>query len=64
MEDMASFVAVQDLILTPDLFVFSSAHAKRPFYEQVEALVRHALERDCPVTFLNLHDGRMKGSDY
>lgn len=37
---------------------------KRPPYEQVEAFVRRALERDCPVAFLNLHNGRVKELDY
>ena len=63
-EGMASFAAARGLTLTPGLFVFPSARTKRPPYEQVEAFVRRALERDCPVAFLNLHNGRVKELDY
>ena len=63
-EGMASFAAARGLTLTPGLFVFPSARTKRPPYEQVEAFVRRALERDCPVAFLNLHHGRVKELDY
>ena len=56
--------AARGLTLTPGLFVFPSARTKRPPYEQVEAFVRRALERDCPVAFLNLHNGRVKELDY
>ena len=52
-EGMASFAAARGLTLTPGLFVFPSARTKRPPYEQVEAFVRRALERDCPVAFLS-----------
>ena len=63
-EGMASFAAARGLPLTPGLFVFPSARTKRPPYEQAEAFVRRALERDCPVAFLNLHNGRVKELDY
>ena len=63
-EGMASFAAARGLTLTPGLFVVPSARTKRPPYEQVEAFVRRALERDCPVAFLNLHNGRVKELDY
>ena len=63
-EGMASFAAARGLTLTPGLFVFPSARTKRPPYEQAEAFVRRALERDCPVAFLNLHNGRVKELDY
>ena len=62
-EGMASFAAARGLTLTPGLFVFPSARTKRPPYEQVEAFVRRALERDCPVAFLNFSHGALKNLD-
>ena len=60
---MASFAAARGLTLTPGLFVFPSARTKRPPMSRPR-LLSAALERDCPVAFLNLHNGRVKELDY
>lgn len=63
-EGMASFAAARGITLAPALFAFPAARTKRPPYEQAEAFLCRALEQDCPVAFLNLHNGKVKELDW
>ena len=50
--------------LSPALFAVPAARTKRPPYEQAAAFVAASLARDCPVAFLNLHNGLEKRLDW
>ena len=63
-EGMAAYGKAVGVPLTPTLFSFPSARTKRPPWEAVEGFVRRSLERDCPVAFLNLHNGVVKELDW
>lgn len=62
-EGMASYAAARGIALSPALFTVPAARTKRPPYEEAAAFLRASLERDCPVAFLNLHNGKVKNLD-
>ena len=63
-EGMAACAASRGVSLSPAFFAFPGARTKRPPWEAVEGFVRRSLERDCPVAFLNLHNGVVKELDW
>lgn len=63
-EDMAAYGRAVGAPLSPALFVVPAARTKRPPYEQAAAFVAASLERDCPVAFLNLHNGLERRLDW
>ncbi|WP_243200791.1 hypothetical protein [Lawsonibacter celer] len=63
-EGMRSYAAQQGLALSPALLEIPSARTKRPDYETVSAFLTAALRADCPVAFLNLHQGKVKELDW
>ena len=63
-EGMAAYARSVGLELSPALFPVPAARTKRPPYEQAAAFVAASLERDCPVAFLNLHNGLEKRLDW
>ena len=63
-EGMAAYAASRGLSLSPALLAFPAARTKRPPWEEVADFVRRSLEKDCPVAFLNLHNGRVKELDW
>ena len=52
------------MALSPALFAVPAARTRRPPYEQAAAFVADSLGRDCPVAFLNLHNGLEKRLDW
>lgn len=50
--------------LSPALFAVPTARTKRLPYERAAAFVAGSLARDCPVAFLNLHNGLEKRLDW
>ena len=62
-EGMADYGAACGVPLTPALFAFPSARAKRPPYDQLRSFVAASLAADCPVAFLNLDNGKVKELD-
>ena len=60
---MAAYAASRGAALSPALLDFPGAATKRPPWEAVEAFVARSLELDCPVAFLNLHNGVVKALD-
>lgn len=63
-EGMAAYARSVGVELSPALFPVPAARTKRPPYEQAAAFVAASLERDCPVAFLNLHNGLEKRLDW
>lgn len=63
-DDMAAYAGSVGLELSPALFTVPAARTKRLPYEQAAAFVAASLERDCPVAFLNLHNGLEKRLDW
>ena len=63
-EGMAAYAASRGVPLSPALLAFPAARTKRPPWEEVADFVRRSLARDCPVAFLNLHNGRVKELDW
>ena len=63
-EGMASYAARQGVALSPALLEIPAARTKRPDYDAVAAFLAAALEKDCPVAFLNLHQGKVKELDW
>lgn len=48
------------IALSPARLEIPAARTKRPEYAAVARFVRDSLERECPVAFLNLHNGKVK----
>lgn len=63
-DGMAAYAGSVGLDLSPALFAVPAARTKRLPYEQAAAFVAASLERDCPVAFLNLHNGLEKRLDW
>lgn len=63
-EGMAAYARSVGVELSPALFPVPAARTKRLPYEQAAAFVTASLERDCPVAFLNLHNGLEKRLDW
>lgn len=63
-EGMAAYARSVGVELSPALFSVPAARTKRLPYEQAAAFVAACLERDCPVAFLNLHNGLEKRLDW
>ncbi len=61
---MAAYAADRGVALSPALFAVPAARTRRPPYEQAAAFVADSLGRDCPVAFLNLHNGLEKRLDW
>ena len=61
---MAAYGKSRGVELSPALFSVPAARTKRPPYEQAAAFVAASLARDCPVAFLNLHNGLEKRLDW
>ena len=61
---MAAYGKSRGVDLSPALFSVPAARTKRPPYEQAAAFVAASLARDCPVAFLNLHNGLEKRLDW
>ncbi|WP_242623759.1 hypothetical protein [Intestinimonas massiliensis (ex Afouda et al. 2020)] len=63
-DGMAAYGKSVGLDLSPALFAVPAARTKRPPYEEAAAFVAASLEKDCPVAFLNLHNGLEKRLDW
>ena len=63
-EGMAAYARASGADLQPQLFLVPAARTKRPPYEQAAAFVAGSLERECPVAFLNLHNGLERRLDW
>ena len=63
-EGMAAYGKSVGLDLSPALFAVPAARTKRLPYEDAAAFVAASLEQDCPVAFLNLHNGLEKRLDW
>ena len=63
-DGMAAYGRSVGLDLSPALFTVPAARTKRLPYEQAAAFVAASLERDCPVAFLNLHNGLERRLDW
>ena len=63
-EGLAAYGKAVGVSLSPSLFLVPAAPTKRPPYEAAAAFVAASLERDCPVAFLNLHNGLEKRLDW
>ena len=63
-DGLAAYGRAVGLTLSPALFPVPAARTKRPPYEALAAFVAASLERDCPVAFLNLHNGLEKRLDW
>lgn len=61
---MAAYAAARGVRLAPALFTVPAARTRRPSYEAAAAFVAESLGRDCPVAFLNLHNGLEKRLDW
>ena len=49
--------------LSPGMLPVPAARSKRPSFEEVSAFLHRSLARECPVAFLNLHNGRVAELD-
>ena len=63
-DGMAAYARARGVELTPALFMVPAARTKRLPYEQAAAFVADSLGKDCPVAFLNLHNGLEKRLDW
>ena len=63
-EGLAAYGKAVGVSLSPSLFLVPAARTKRPPYEAAAAFVAASLERDCPVAFLNLHNGLERRLDW
>ena len=63
-EGMAAYGKSVGLDLSPALFTVPAARTKRLSYEETAAFVAASLAKDCPVAFLNLHNGLEKRLDW
>lgn len=62
-DGFAAYAKAQGVTLSPGMLSIPAARTQRPGFEAVSRFVGRSLERDCPVAFLNLHNGRVKGLD-
>lgn len=57
---MEAYAGARGIALSPARLEIPAARTKRPEYAAVARFVRDSLERECPVAFLNLHNGKVK----
>lgn len=57
------FAAARDIRVAPLELVVPKKVTARPSFYDCAAFIRASLERDCPVAFLNLHNGRVENLD-
>ncbi len=62
-DGMASYARARGLELSPAVLEIPAARTKRPTWEETARFLDGSLERDCPVAFLNLHNGKVKELD-
>ena len=61
---MEAYAGARGIALSPARLEIPAARTKRPEYAAVARFVRDSLERECPVAFLNLHNGKVKDLDW
>ncbi len=62
-DGMASYAKARGVELSPALLEIPAASTKRPSFAQVSRFVGRSLELECPVAFLNLHNGKVHELD-
>lgn len=62
-EGLASYGAAAGVPLSPVLMELPAAYTKRPSFAEYAAFLHACLDADCPVAFLNLHNGKEKRLD-
>ena len=62
-DGMAAWARARGVDLSPALFPVPAARTKRLPFDQAAAFLTASLDRDCPVAFLNLHNGKVKELD-
>lgn len=62
-DGFAAYAKAQGVALSPAMLAVPAARTRRPGYEEVARFVGGSLARECPVAFLNLHNGGIKGLD-
>ena len=62
-EGVRAFGASRGVELDPQVLEIPAARTHRPPFEAVSGFLRASLERDCPVAFLNLSNGKVSELD-
>lgn len=62
-DGMACYGKAQGILLSPVLLEIPAAPTKRPCLETVCRFIGESLTRECPVVFLNLHNGKVRELD-
>ena len=62
-DGLTAYARDRGVTLSPAILTIPAARSKRPSFAEVSGFLSRALERECPVAFLNLHNGRVAELD-
>ena len=62
-DGLTAYARDRGVTLSPAILTIPAARSKRPSFAEVSGFLSRALERECPVAFLNLHNGRVADLD-